>query len=98
MKETDMSNIEQPEHEGEESADSTDVIYTNMRQRRMALIMGVGCLISAGIALWTFGWDGERLTVTGLLIATGSALVLYWKTGVDPQGFGKPVWGKKNTD
>ncbi len=93
-----MPNIEQPEHEGEEHepSGSSDAIDTNMRQRRLALIMGVGCLISAGIALWTNGWDGEGLTV--LLIGTGSALVLYWKTGVDPQGFGKPIWGKKNTD
>jgi hypothetical protein len=93
-----MSNIEQSEPEGEEHEpfDSTAVIDTDMRQRRLALIMGVGCLISAGIALWTNGWDGEWLTV--LLIGTGSALVLYWKTGLDPRGFGKPIWGKKNTD
>ena len=98
MKETDMSNIEPSESEGEEleSPGSTDVIDTDMRQRRMALIMGIGCLISAGIAFWDNGWDGEWLTV--LLIGTGSALVLYWKTGVDPRGFGKPIWGKKNTD
>ena len=96
MQATDMSNIEPSESEGEEPTGSTTVIDSNMRQRRMALIMGIACLISGGIAFWDNGWGGQWLT--GLLLGTGSALLLYWKTGVDPRGFGKRIWGKKNTD
>ena len=98
MKNTELSNTEQSEPEGEqpEPAGSTAGIDANMRQRNIALIMGIACLISGGIELWSSAWSVTELTV--LLLGTGFALLLYWKTGIDPQGFGKPIWGKKDTD
>jgi len=95
VEDADMSNDEPSESEGDQPAGSTAAVDTNMRQRRLALIMGLGSLITGGICLYS-GWNWNTLTV--LLWSTGVALVLYWKTGADPKGFGKAIWGKKNAD
>jgi hypothetical protein len=70
MKDSDKSNVEPPESAGDERAGSTAVVDTNIRQRRMALIMGIGCLISVGIGLWNTGFN----TLTALMLSTGTAL------------------------
>jgi len=69
-------------------------VDTNMRRRRMALIMGLASLVTACLSVSSSGWNA----LTILLLSTGGALVLYGKTGRDPKGFGKPIWGKKNAD
>jgi hypothetical protein len=86
-----MPNVKLPESEGVEPAGSTAVIDANMRRRRMALIMGLAGLVTGGIRLWDAGWN----TLTVLLLSTSVSLVLYWKTGADPRGFGKEIRGKR---
>jgi hypothetical protein len=90
----DMPDVNLPESEGVEPTDATAVVETSLSQRRMALILGLASLITGGIRLWGAGWN----TLTALLLSTGVSLVLYWKTGADPKGWGKAIGGKKNAD
>ena len=56
--------------------------------------MGLASLVTACLSVSSSGWNA----LTILLLSTGGALVLYGKTGRDPKGFGKAIWGKKNAD
>ena len=69
------------------------------RQRRLALVMGTACLVAALFEVVLSLVDqefGSATEITILLVSVGLGLLAYWWSGRDPQGWGKPIIGKKD--
>lgn len=56
-----------------------------------AIALSVGWLTSPGPKSL-----GGLITIAGFTFAVGWSLLLYWRTGHDPSGYSKPLFGKRD--